>query len=156
MGLLGGVRMGSSPFLHPSQSLPIHLWAQNHSKCTEIRARVPWTALTSHEKTAYINADFCLINAPAKSGFEGAVTRWDDIQWPHVVQSATVHNVGAFLPFHRYYLTAHEHLIRTECGYTGRMPYCNEFAAVKPIPEQERQTSPENENRMARLTSFRR
>ncbi|PVH96203.1 Di-copper centre-containing protein [Periconia macrospinosa] len=104
--------------------------AQNHSSCTEIRARVPWTNLTSDEKTAYINADLCLINAPAKSGLEGAVTRWDDIQWPHIVQSATVHNVGAFLPFHRYYLTAHEHLIRTECGYTGRMPYWDEFAAI--------------------------
>ncbi|KAI1873463.1 hypothetical protein JX265_005085 [Neoarthrinium moseri] len=98
------------------------------SVCTEIRPRVPWTNLTSGEKSAYIQADLCLINAPSKSGFPGAVTRWDDLQWPHVVQSATVHNVGAFLPFHRYYMTAHERLIKDECGYTGRMPYWDELA----------------------------
>jgi tyrosinase len=83
----------------------------------------PRTSLTSDEKDAYIAADLCLINAPSKLGIEGAVTRWDDLQWPHVVQSATVHDVGAFLPFHRYYMTAHERLIKDECGYTGRMPY---------------------------------
>ncbi|KAK9789646.1 hypothetical protein SCARD494_08917 [Seiridium cardinale] len=27
------------------------------------------------------------------------------------------------LPSHRYYKTAHERLIKDECGYTGRMPY---------------------------------
>ncbi|KAF7536186.1 hypothetical protein G7054_g4736 [Neopestalotiopsis clavispora] len=98
------------------------------SVCTEIRPRVPWTSLTSDEKDAYIAADLCLINAPSKLGIEGAVTRWDDLQWPHVVQSATVHDVGAFLPFHRYYMTAHERLIKDECGYTGRMPYWDELA----------------------------
>ncbi|KAI1844323.1 hypothetical protein JX266_009417, partial [Neoarthrinium moseri] len=89
------------------------------SVCTEVRERVPWYNLTSEEKTSYIQADLCLINAPSKSGIPGAVTRWDDLQWPHVVQTATVHNVGAFLPFHRYYMTAHERLIKDECGYMG-------------------------------------
>lgn len=51
------------------------------------------TNLTKAEKDAYIAADVCLINSPSKLNIEGAVTRWDDIQWPHIVQSATVHNV---------------------------------------------------------------
>ncbi|KAI0143840.1 amino acid transporter [Xylariaceae sp. FL1272] len=97
------------------------------STCTTVRDRVPWSALTSEEKSSYINADLCLINSPAKAGIPGAVTRWDDLQWPHVVQTATVHGVGAFLPFHRYYLTVHERLIKDECGYTGRMPYWDEL-----------------------------
>lgn len=51
------------------------------------------TSLTEDEKNAYIAADLCLINAPSKLNITGAVTRWDDIQWPHVVQTATVHFV---------------------------------------------------------------
>ena len=110
--------------------------------CTEIRQRVPWyvvilmddkdiniesltyhrTQLTQNEKLSYVEADLCLMAAPSKSGVPGAVTRWDDLQWPHVVQTTTVHNVGAFLPFHRYYIKVHERMIRDECNYTGRMP----------------------------------
>ncbi|ETS77427.1 hypothetical protein PFICI_11301 [Pestalotiopsis fici W106-1] len=109
------------------------LAAADASECTEVRARVPWTSLTTDEKAAYINADLCLINSPTKLRVPGAVTRWDDMQWPHVAQSASVHNVGAFLPFHRYYLTAHERVIRDECGYTGRMPYWDELADVNDL-----------------------
>lgn len=61
--------------------------------CDSITQRVPWTNLTSEEKTAYINADLCLIDAPSTTGFEGAVTRWDDLQWPHVHQTTYVHGV---------------------------------------------------------------
>ncbi|KAI1335914.1 amino acid transporter [Xylariaceae sp. FL0016] len=96
--------------------------------CTEVRDRVPWSELTETEKSDYIQADLCLMALPSTSGIEGAVTRWDDLQWPHVVQTITVHNVGAFLPFHRYYMTLHERLIRDECGYTGRMAYWDEVA----------------------------
>ncbi|KAI1861852.1 hypothetical protein JX265_009355 [Neoarthrinium moseri] len=100
------------------------------TNCTSIKQRVPWTFLTTEEKAAYIQADLCLIKAPSTSGIPGAKTRWDDLQWPHITQTVTVHNVGAFLPFHRIYMTAHETLIRNECGYTGRMPYWDELAEV--------------------------
>ncbi|KAF2970798.1 hypothetical protein GQX73_g2748 [Xylaria multiplex] len=89
--------------------------------------------LTQEEKTSYIAADLCLMNSPAKGGNPNAATRWDDLQWPHVVQTATVHGVGAFLPFHRYLLTAHERLIRDECGYTGRMPYWDELHDIEDV-----------------------
>ncbi|ETS85154.1 hypothetical protein PFICI_03179 [Pestalotiopsis fici W106-1] len=114
--------------------------------CTTISQRVPWTNLTSEEKTSYINADLCLINAPSKTGFEGAVSRWDDLQWPHgsfyacmtieisITNSRSyVHSVGAFLPFHRYYMTVHERAIRQECGYTGRIPYWDEVNEVSDL-----------------------
>ncbi|KAI0470072.1 amino acid transporter [Xylariaceae sp. FL0804] len=96
------------------------------STCTEIRQRVPWQNLTATEKSDYINADLCLMNAPSQLGIEGAISRWDDLQWPHVYQTVWVHNVGAFLPFHRYYMTVHERMIKDECNYTGRMPYWDE------------------------------
>lgn len=63
------------------------------SLCTDIRDRVPWTQLTSDEKTSYINADLCLMALPSTSGIPGAVSRWDDLQWPHVVQTNWVHGV---------------------------------------------------------------
>lgn len=52
------------------------------TNCTDIRQRVPWTKLSQDEKLSYIEADLCLMNAPSKSGLAGAVTRWDDLQWP--------------------------------------------------------------------------
>ncbi|KAI0139221.1 hypothetical protein BJ166DRAFT_489670 [Pestalotiopsis sp. NC0098] len=100
------------------------------TNCTDIRQRVPWTKLSQDEKLSYIEADLCLMNAPSKSGLAGAVTRWDDLQWPHITQTVTIHNVGGFLPFHRYYVNTHETLLRDECGYTGRLPYWDEVAEV--------------------------
>ncbi|KAK9778258.1 putative Tyrosinase copper-binding domain-containing protein [Seiridium cardinale] len=98
--------------------------------CTEIAQRVPWPNLTAEEKSGYIGADLCLINSLSKTNFSGAVSRWNDLQWPHVHQTSYVHGVGAFLPFHRYYMTVHERMIRHGCGYTGRMPYWDEVAEV--------------------------
>ncbi|KAM0815721.1 putative Tyrosinase copper-binding domain-containing protein [Seiridium cardinale] len=98
--------------------------------CTEIAQRVPWTNLTAEEKSGYISADLCLINSLSKTNFSGAVSRWNDLQWPHIHQTSYVHGVGAFLPFHRYYMTVHERMIRHGCGYTGRMPYWDEVAEV--------------------------
>lgn len=40
---------------------------------------------------------------------------------------------GAFLPFHRYYMTVHEKLIRDECGYAGRMPYWDELGDINSV-----------------------
>ncbi|KAK6083315.1 amino acid transporter [Seiridium cupressi] len=84
--------------------------------CTEIAQRVPWTNLTAEEKSGYIGADLCLINSPSKTNFSGA--------------TSYIHGVAAFLPFHRYYMTVHERMIRHECSYTGRMPYWDEVAEV--------------------------
>ncbi|KAH8163497.1 hypothetical protein CIB48_g4751 [Xylaria polymorpha] len=49
--------------------------------------------LTREEKRFYIAADLCLMNSPSRGINPLAVTRWDDLQWPHVVQTATVHGV---------------------------------------------------------------
>ncbi|KAJ2985735.1 hypothetical protein NUW58_g5374 [Xylaria curta] len=107
------------------------------SACKKVRERVPWHKLTKREKSSYIKADLCLMNSPSKGINPSAITRWDDLQWSHVVQTTTVHGVGAFLPFHRYMLTAHERLIREECGYTGRMPYWDELHDINDVTASE-------------------
>jgi tyrosinase len=37
-------------------------------------------------------------------------------------------DVGAFLPWHRLFMRAHEYLLQTECSYTGAQPYWDELA----------------------------
>lgn len=51
------------------------------------------TELREEEKVAYIRADVCLVEAPSKLHYPGAVSGWDDLQVPHLVQSAMIHNI---------------------------------------------------------------
>ncbi|KAI2627026.1 Di-copper centre-containing protein [Hypomontagnella submonticulosa] len=105
-------------------------YGRKQDECTVRSQRVPWTNLTRSEKLEYIDGDLCLMSTPAKSGIPGAKTRWDELQYAHIVQTEYVHGVGAFLPFHRYFVTVHEHLLRTECNYTGPLPYWDEPSDV--------------------------
>ncbi|KAH8657816.1 hypothetical protein BX600DRAFT_514367 [Xylariales sp. PMI_506] len=102
--------------------------------CTELNQRRAWSALTDSEKHEYINAELCLMNSPASQDIEGALTRWDDIQYVHIVQSNIIHDVGAFLPWHRLYMRAHEILLQTECNYTGAQPFWDELYDVENFP----------------------
>lgn len=49
--------------------------------------------MTNNEKTAYIDAELCLMSKPAKLGVEGAVNRWDELDWAHIAQANVIHNV---------------------------------------------------------------
>ena len=49
------------------------------------------TALKPDEKASYINATLCLQNAPAKGQIKGAQTRWDELQYAHIVQADYIH-----------------------------------------------------------------
>ncbi|KAI0405805.1 Di-copper centre-containing protein [Xylaria palmicola] len=105
-------------------------YERKSAACTTKSIRKSWAALTAKEKQDYINADLCLMSLPPKSGIKGATSRWDELQYAHAAQVGYVHFVGAFLPFHRYFMTVHEHLLRAECDYTGPLPYWNETADV--------------------------
>ncbi|KAK9784031.1 putative Tyrosinase copper-binding domain-containing protein [Seiridium cardinale] len=96
--------------------------------CTSLNQRKAWSALTDDEKSAYIDAELCLMAQPATIGIEGAENRWDELMYGHIVQSNIIHDVGAFLPWHRLYMRAHEILLQTECGYTGAQPYWDELS----------------------------
>ncbi|KAI0435747.1 Di-copper centre-containing protein [Xylaria telfairii] len=101
-------------------------YGRKHQACIVKSIRKSWTDLTAIEKQDYIDADLCLMSLPPKSGIKGATSRWDELQYAHAAQARYVHNVGAFLPFHRYFVTVHEHLLRAECNYTGPLPYWDE------------------------------
>ena len=68
------------------------------------------------------------MSLPAKLGLGAAQTRFDDLQMIHVLLTADgpIHGVGAFLPFHRYFVHIHESLLRSECNYAGAQPYWDE------------------------------
>ncbi|GLB42269.1 putative tyrosinase central domain-containing protein [Lyophyllum shimeji] len=107
---------------------------QARAACTNPSARVSWTTLTAAQKQAYFAADLCLMNAPAQLGaaIPGVISRYDDLVGVHQQQgnvlagTDTWHVTGQFLSVHRYFLHAHEVLLRTECGYTGPIPYWDE------------------------------
>jgi tyrosinase len=92
---------------------------QDVNSCTNPRIRKPWHKLSADEKKAYIDAELCLMKAPAKLGIRGAKTRFDELQSVHILQSEIRHFTGSFLPFHRLMMWAHEELLINDCGYKG-------------------------------------
>ncbi|KAL1620945.1 hypothetical protein SLS54_005877 [Diplodia seriata] len=100
------------------------------AKGTELKQSSPRTNLSDTEKAAYIDAELCLMSSPTKLDIEGAENRWDELMYSHIVQSNIIHDVGAFLPWHRLYMRAHELLLQTECNYTGAQPYWEESLDV--------------------------
>ncbi|KAF2679807.1 Di-copper centre-containing protein [Lentithecium fluviatile CBS 122367] len=96
------------------------------SACTTKGKRRAWHTLSNAEKLEYINAELCLMQKPAKLSLPGCKTRFDELQAVHQLQAYATHFVGAFLPFHRLLMKAHEEALRSECGYTGYQPYWQE------------------------------
>ncbi|TGO18396.1 hypothetical protein BTUL_0010g00660 [Botrytis tulipae] len=106
--------------------------------CTaeNMRVRKEWRNMTTSEKSAYLKAEQCLFNLPAATTLSGITSRFSDLQSLHrdktnqtidgIYVQDIIHNVGQFLPWHRYYMHAHETLLRTECGYTGSMSWWDE------------------------------
>ncbi|KAH8894296.1 Di-copper centre-containing protein [Thozetella sp. PMI_491] len=131
VGILWGARL----FLGGLQLAAALPQPRDAPSCTVKTQRKPWQNLTSTERADYINATLCLMNSPAKVGTKGAKTRWDELQYVHIVQSDYIHFVGSFLPWHRYYLKVHETMLKDECGYKGAMPYWDERLDVKDIKQ---------------------
>lgn len=100
--------------------------ANTTSTCSEVHQRKAWHNLSDDEKSAYIEAELCLINSPAKDGLPYSKTRWDELTYSHAIQTNWIHDVGSFLPWHRYFMWTHEKLLRDECNYTGYQPYWEE------------------------------
>ncbi|KAL4899881.1 hypothetical protein BDW74DRAFT_188766 [Aspergillus multicolor] len=91
--------------------------------------------MSETEKSAFIDAELCLMESPPKMRLEGPKSRWDELVYAHLVQSNFIHSVGAFLPWHRYFVHAHEYVLQTECNYTGGHPYWHEALDVGALNE---------------------
>ncbi|KAK0623963.1 hypothetical protein B0T14DRAFT_428085 [Immersiella caudata] len=104
---------------------PLAPRASNGTCVTKLQRRA-WHTFTVGEKKAYIDADLCLMKLPATLGLPGTKNRFEELQSIHQTQSQITHGVGAFLPYHRLHMYAHEQLMRSECGYKGAQPYWDE------------------------------
>ncbi|KAM0806551.1 putative Tyrosinase copper-binding domain-containing protein [Seiridium cardinale] len=93
--------------------------------CTSPAVRKEWRELGDAEKAEYIRAAVCLRRLPkAKYADIAAVTtRMDDLVYTHFTLNLNIHFVANFLPWHRWFVQLHENLLRTECGFSGTMPY---------------------------------
>jgi hypothetical protein len=78
---------------------------------------------TPTQKSSYLSAELCLMHTPARQNLTGALTLFDELAASHQSQSPYMHFVGAFLPWHRALIWAHETALRTRCNYTGAQPY---------------------------------
>lgn len=70
--------------------------------------------LSKKDKKAYIDAQLCVMRTPRKVALSGAVTEYDEQVSIHRQHALTIHSTSIF-PWHRWYLTLHELLLK-ECG----------------------------------------
>ncbi|PVH82456.1 hypothetical protein DL98DRAFT_547905 [Cadophora sp. DSE1049] len=104
-----------------------------NNSCTTstVSIREEWRSLTHTEKMAFVDAELCFMALPNKTDLPGATNRFDDFQAAH--QRGTndtygdiIHYTAQFLPWHRLQMHAHETALRTECNYTGTLPWWDE------------------------------
>jgi tyrosinase len=91
--------------------------------------------LSLKEKADYFTAVKCILKKPALTPpFEnsGVLSRYDDLVYTHIQQTFSIHYVGHFLPWHRYFVATYEHMLRDECGYKGAQPYWDWTLDVNP------------------------
>ncbi|KAI3537135.1 hypothetical protein CABS01_10592 [Colletotrichum abscissum] len=119
--------MAVASSLPSSNSSATRAAVKEFPECTSLHQRKSWTAMTTTEKKAYIDAELCLMNKAPKLGIAGSQNLWDDMMYAHIYQANVIHNDGPFLPWHRLYMRVHEVYLQTECGYEGGQPYWNEL-----------------------------
>ncbi|KAF4980281.1 hypothetical protein FDECE_17910 [Fusarium decemcellulare] len=100
------------------------------STCKSPAKRVEWRELKDVDKQSYIDAVLCLKTRPSRLGLETPL--YDDFPYVHHKYNQIIHNVAAFLPWHRYFTHIYEGALR-ECGYTGHATYWDWTKDVKKL-----------------------
>ncbi|CEL11436.1 hypothetical protein ASPCAL14538 [Aspergillus calidoustus] len=93
--------------------------------CSNPPVRKEWRELSHQEKKEYLDALHCWTTLDSISGLDGAVNRFDDFQAAHSDQTPSIHWVGHFALWHRYFVASYEKAPGEECGYAGAQPYWN-------------------------------
>lgn len=75
--------------------LPAAAIPTGNNSCTpdKVTIRPEWTNMATTDKHAYLKAVKCLMELPAKTGINGTVTRFDDMNAMHQVQAKDIHIV---------------------------------------------------------------
>lgn len=95
--------------------------------CVDPAVRIEWRDMSDDDKNSFISAVKCLLGKPSAGGpYTGAQSRYEDLVSVHQQMTGSIHMVGQFLPWHRYYLSIYESILRDECQYGGPMPWWDE------------------------------
>jgi len=95
--------------------------------CTEPAIHVEWRDMSDDDKNSFVGAVKCLLGKPsAGTQYSGSQSRYEDLVSVHQQMTGSIHMVGQFLPWHRYYLSIYESILREECQYGGPMPWWDE------------------------------
>ncbi|KAG6828514.1 hypothetical protein H0H92_007731 [Tricholoma furcatifolium] len=94
--------------------------------------RQEWRNISAETRFHYLDAVLCLQRLNSTSAITGARTRFDDFQGHHINVTPYVHEVGQFLPWHRWFMHAYEVALRKECNYRGPIPYWDWTQDVDP------------------------
>ncbi len=81
--------------------------------------------MTIEQRTDFINATLCLMNAPPKAPkdqFPGVRSRYHDFMAYHMTNAGSLHDTIGLFPAHKYFVLAYETALRNECGYKGYHP----------------------------------
>lgn len=75
--------------------LPVPAISSSNGTCTPetIQTRIEWANIANADKESYLKAVNCLMQLPARTGINGTVTRFDDMNAMHQVQAKIIHLV---------------------------------------------------------------
>lgn len=91
--------------------------------------RQEWRSMSKAAQLNYIKAVQCLHTKPAAKNILNAKVLSDSFTAAHVTLATdpklgdTIHVVGQFLPWHRWFVSVHETNLRALCNYQGAQPY---------------------------------
>ncbi|KAI2469107.1 Di-copper centre-containing protein [Annulohypoxylon bovei var. microspora] len=88
--------------------------------------RYEWRNYSADDRKAYVNAIKCLMDKPSSGNFQGSKNRYEDIVSVHQQLTPNIHQRAVFLPWHRYYVSVFESLMREECGFNRAFPWWDE------------------------------
>ncbi|KAI5863773.1 Di-copper centre-containing protein [Durotheca rogersii] len=88
--------------------------------------RLEWRNYSPDDRKAFVDAIKCLIDKPSSGGFQGSQNRYEDIVSVHQQLTPSIHQSAVFLPWHRYYVSIFESLLREECGFDRALPWWDE------------------------------
>lgn len=88
--------------------------------------RFEWRNYSADDRKAFVNGIKCLMDKPSNGGFQGSQSRYEDIVSVHQQMTPTIHQRAVFLPWHRYYVSVFESLMREECGFDRAFPWWDE------------------------------
>ncbi|KAJ3158144.1 hypothetical protein HDU86_003096 [Geranomyces michiganensis] len=103
-----------------------HTVLGQNATCTRPVTRREFRELSDVDKQRFIDALKCLRNPQRSPSFNpstGSRTIYDDLVWVHQQNNPNIHNLAAFLPWHRGMLSLLEFWLGSNCGWTGGVPY---------------------------------